>query len=58
MGGRGLRKQIVEHNFPSLPKDFVEWARRTGVAEQVVRGNKDIVEALREWQSERRLLDE
>ena len=50
--GRGLRKEIVEHKFPRLPNGFVEWAKRTGVAAQVARGEKDIVEALRQWQRE------
>ena len=54
MGGRGLRKQIVEYKFPKLPNGFVPWAHRTGVARQVARGEKDIVEALKEWEREGR----
>lgn len=35
-----------------LPNGFVEWIRKTGVAEQITCGKKDIIEALREWKKD------
>jgi hypothetical protein len=32
---------------------FYEWIKRRGLAEQILRGDKDIVEALREWQKDK-----
>ena len=40
--------------LPPLPKGFVEWARRRGFAEPIARGEKDLVEALKEWEKEGR----
>lgn len=39
----------------SLPKGFVEWAQRTGNAEAIARGDMDIIEALREWNNQKKL---
>ena len=44
-----IRKLLVEYRQLRLPNEFVEWAHRTGVAQQVIAGDKDIVEALTEW---------
>lgn len=44
----------LELDLPPLPKGFVEWARRRGFAEPIARGEKDLVEALKEWKKEGR----
>ena len=45
-------QRLDPKNLPPLPEGFVEWAQRTGMAKRVERGEKDIVEALREWRRE------
>jgi len=53
--GRGLRKEIVERNFPDLPQDFVEWRKRRGKHISLERDDwlDQLVEEFEEYQRER-----
>lgn len=45
-----LRIKVPEFR---LPDGFVEWARRKGIAERIISGEKDIAEALEEYRREK-----
>lgn len=53
MGHRGLRKEIVEHDFPDLPQGFVKHLKTSGKARLISKSKNflvDLLSELQEWQ--------